>query len=109
MSIMAFFERMYKDFNFFLYDTVPSPPPRDTELPSETRFITTIYTFLLKEVVYHGGGGGEYHIRKSWNPYIFFQRNAMMNIKISIIDICYANTALILETLMLSLLRKWKI
>ena len=28
--------------------------PRDTQLPFETWFITTIYTYLLKEVVYHG-------------------------------------------------------
>ena len=34
--------------------------------------------------------GEQYRIRKSWNSYIFFQRNALMDIKISIIDICYA-------------------
>ena len=32
-----------------------------------------------------------------------------MDIKISIIDICYANTASILKTLMFSLLHEWKI
>ena len=32
-----------------------------------------------------------------------------MDIKISIIDICYANTAPIPKTLMLSLLHEWKI
>ena len=31
------------------------PPPHDTQLPFEILFITTIYTCLLKEVVYHGG------------------------------------------------------
>ena len=31
-----------------------------------------------------------------------------MDIKISIIDICYANTAPIPKTLMFSLLREWK-
>ena len=56
-----------------------------------------------------GGGGGQYRVRKSWNPYIFFQTNALMDIKISIIDICYANTAPIPKTLMFSLLREWKI
>ena len=84
-----------------------SPPPRDTQLPFETWFITTIYTYLYKEVVYHEGG--QYRIRKSWNLYILFQRNALMDIKITIIDICYANTAPILKTLMFFLLRKWKI
>ena len=56
-----------------------------------------------------GGGVGQYRIRKSWNPYIFFQINALMDIKISIIDICYANTAPIPKTLMVSLLHEWKI
>ena len=46
---------------------------------------------------------------KNWNPYIFFQINALMDIKISIIDICYANTAPIPKTLMFSLLHEWKI
>ena len=53
--------------------------------------------------------GEQYRIRKSWNPYIFFQINALMDIKISIIDICYANTAPIPKTLMFSLLHEWKI
>ena len=38
-------------------------------------------------------GGGQHRIRKNWNSYIFFQRNVLMDIKISIIDICYSNTA----------------
>ena len=87
-------------------------PPRDTQLPPETWFetwfITTIYTYVLKEGVYHWGGGGDNRFRKSWNPYIFFQRNALMDIKISIVDICYANTAPIYKTLMLYLIREWK-
>ena len=48
MSITA----LYRDFNFFLYDAVL---PSDTQFPSVTWFITTIYTYLLKEVVYHRG------------------------------------------------------
>ena len=50
--------------------------------------------------------GEQYRIRKNWNPYIFFQINALMDIKISIIDICYADTAPILKTLMFSLLHE---
>ena len=37
--------------------------------------------------------GGTSSYKKYWNPYIYFQRNALMDITISIIDICYANTA----------------
>ena len=59
--------------------------------------------------VTRGGGVEQYRIRKSWNPYIFFQINALMDIKISIVDICYANTAPIPKTLMFSLLHEWKI
>ena len=45
---------------FFLYDAVP---PCDTQLPSETLFVTTIYTSILMEVVYHRGE--QYRIRKN--------------------------------------------
>ena len=45
---------------FFLYDAVP---PCDTQLPSETLFVTTIYTYILKEVVYHRGE--QYRISKN--------------------------------------------
>ena len=38
------------------------------------------------------GGGGQHRIRKNWNSYIFFQRNVLIDIRISIIDICYSNT-----------------
>ena len=54
MSVRAFFfVRIYRNFNFVLYDAVP---PYDTQLPSEALFATTIYTYILKEVVYHRGG-----------------------------------------------------
>ena len=43
-----FVVRIYRDFNFVLYDAVP---PCVTQLPSETLFVTTIYTYILKEVV----------------------------------------------------------
>ena len=84
-----------------------APPPHDTQLPYDILFITMFYTCLVREVVYHRGE--QHRKRKKLNPYIFFQRNALMDIKISIIDICYANTAPIPKTLMISLLHKWKI
>ena len=40
---------------------------------------------------------------------MFFQINALMDIKLSIIDICYTNTAPNPKTLMFSLLHEWKI
>ena len=43
-----FVVRIYRDFNFVLYDAVP---PCVTQLPSETLLVTTIYTYVLKEVV----------------------------------------------------------
>ena len=54
--------------------------------------------------MYHRGE--QYRIRKNLNPYIFFQRNALIDIKVSNIDIYYANTAPIPITLMVSLLHK---
>ena len=48
MSNRAFFGQIYRDFNVVLYDAVP---PCVTQLPSETLFVTTIYTYILKEVV----------------------------------------------------------
>ena len=39
---------------------------------------------------------------KKWNLYIFLQGNTLINIKISIIDICYTNMAPIPKTLMFS-------
>ena len=39
----------FYDMRFFVCET--SFPPRVTQLPSGTSFITTIYTYLLKEVV----------------------------------------------------------
>ena len=44
--------------------------------------------------------GKQHRIRKSLKLYIVLQRNALVDIKISIIDICYANTAPIPKTLM---------
>ena len=38
-----------------------------------------------KEVVYHRVE--QHHIRKKWNLYIFVQQNALIDIKISTIDI----------------------
>ena len=81
-------------------------PPCDTQLPSETLFVTTIYTYILKEVMYHRGE--QYRIRKKWNLYMFLQRNALIDIKISIIYISYTNMAPIPKTLMFSLLHEWK-
>ena len=67
------------------------------------------YTLMFWRKLCNTGGGGQYRIRKNWNPYIFFQINALMDIKISIIDICYANTTPIPKTLMFPLLHEWKI
>ena len=52
MSIRHFVVRIYRDFNFVLYDAVT---PCDTQLPSETLFVITIYAYISKEVVYHRG------------------------------------------------------
>ena len=58
MSIRAFCcTNIYRFHFFFLYDAVP---PCDTQLPSETLFVTTIYTYILMEVVYHRGGTVSY-------------------------------------------------
>ena len=65
-------------------------------------------TFIFWRKLCNTGGTVSYK-KKNWNPYIFFQINALMDIKISIIDICYANTAPIPKTLMFSLLHEWKI
>ena len=51
--------------------------------------------------------GEQYRISKNYNLYIFLQRNALIDIKISIIDICYM--APISKTLMFYLLQEWKI
>ena len=48
--------------------------PRDTQLPFETWFITTIYTYLLKEVVYHGGGGSVSYKKKMKSLYILTKK-----------------------------------
>ena len=60
-----------------------------------------------KEVVYHRG---EQHlIRQKWNLYIRVQQNALIDIKISTIDICWTNIAPKPKTLMFSLLYEWKV
>ena len=66
------------------------------------------------EVVYHGGGGlgggAASYKKKLKSLYILSKKCAdALDIKISIIDICYANTAPIPKTLIVSLLHKWKI
>ena len=55
-----------------------------------------------KEVVYHRGE--QHRIRKKCNLYIFVQQNALIDIKISTIDICLTNIAPKQKTLMFSLL-----
>ena len=57
--------------------------------------------------MYHRGE--QYRISKKWNLYIFLQRNALIDIKTSIIDICNTNMAPISKTLMFYLLHEWKI
>ena len=57
---MAFCCTNIYGFQFFLYDAVP---PCDTQLPSETLFVTAIYTYILKEVLYHRGE--QYRISKN--------------------------------------------
>ena len=54
----------------------------------------------------HSATTAPHRIRKSLKLYIVLQSNALVGIKISIIDICYANTASIPKTLMVSLLYK---
>ena len=51
MSVRAFCctNIYYRDFNFFSYDAFP---PCVTQLPSATLFVTTIYTYIFKEVVH---------------------------------------------------------
>ena len=96
----------FYDMRFSVCET-SSPPPCYT-----TSFWYIIYYHNL-HLSFEGScvtrGGEQHRIRKNWNPYIFFQINALMDIKISNIDICYANTAPIPKTLMFSLLHEWKI
>ena len=44
----------YIEISIFSYMML-FPPPCDTQLPSEALFVTSIYTYILKEVVYHRG------------------------------------------------------
>ena len=41
----------FYDMRFLVREALSPPPFRVSQLPSETLFITTIYTYLLKEVV----------------------------------------------------------
>ena len=78
----------------------PSPPPPPCYT---TSFWNIIYYHNLHSSFKGSrvtGGGAVSYKKKVWNPCIFFQRNALMDIKISIIDICYAYTAPIPKTLM---------
>ena len=68
-----------------------------------------LHLYFKGSCVTQGGGGGQCLIRKNWNLYIFLQRNVMIDIKISIIDISYTNIAPISKTLMFSLLHEWNI
>ena len=42
---------VYRYFNFFFTMLLSPPPPHITQLPSETLYITMIYTYLSKRVV----------------------------------------------------------
>ena len=53
-----------------------------------------------------GGGGGTASYKKKFKTIQSYKE--MVDIKISIINICYANTVPIPKTLMVSLLHKWK-
>ena len=53
--------------------------------------------------------GEQYRIRQNWNLYIFLQRKALIDIKISIINICFTNMTPTPKTLMFSLLHERKI
>ena len=73
-----------------------------------------IHNFRYKAIVDHDneyhikgklcikGGGGQHRISKSLKLYMVLKRNALVDIKSSMIDICYANTAPIPKTLMVS-------
>ena len=75
-------------------------------LRSQLRYAT--YTIAISNrMVDHRGE--QYRISKNWNLYIFLQRNAPIDIKISIIDICFTNMVPISKTLMFYLLHEWKI
>ena len=43
-------------------------PPRDTQLPSGMLFITMFYTYLVMEVVYHGGASYKKMYKIMYNP-----------------------------------------
>ena len=97
----------FYDMRFFVCETSSPPPVLHNFLLVHNLLPQSTLIFWRK--LCNTGGGGQHRIRKNWNPYIFFQINALMDIKISIIDICYANTALNPKTLMFSLLHEWKI
>ena len=63
------------------------------------------FTLILQRKLCNTGGTVSY-MNKKLNLYIFLQRSALIDIKISIIDICYTNMAPIPKTLMFSLLHE---
>ena len=93
----------YIEISFFSY-TMLFPPVIHNFLLKH--YLLPQYT-LYKEVVYHRGE--QYRISKNWTLYIFLQRNALIDVNISIIDICFTNMAPISKTLMFYLLHEWKI
>ena len=62
---------------------------------------------LQEEVVYHRGE--QHRIRQNENLYIFVQQNALIDIKISTIDICFTKRAPKPKSLMFSLLHELKV
>ena len=61
---------------------------------------------FLKEVDTQGGGGGTSSYKKNWKLYLFIQKNAFIDIKISTIDIYLTNKAPKPKTMMFSLLHE---
>ena len=53
---------------------------------------------FIKEHVYHGRGGGAVSYKKKLKSLYILSKKCPMDIKISIIDICYANAAPIPNT-----------
>ena len=98
----------FYDMRFFVCETSFPPPPVLHNFLLVHHLLPQS-TLIFWRKLCNTGGGEQHRMRKNWNPYIFFQINALMDIKISIIDICYANTAPIPKSLVFSLLHEWKI
>ena len=88
----------------FLYDAVP--PVLHNFLPKY--YLLPRFTLIFKGSCVTQGGTASYK-NKLKSLYIFLQRNALIDIKISIIDICYTNMAPIPKTVMFSLHHEWNI